>query len=61
MEGVEAMTREDRVLEDLLSHVRASEIIDGVLTERGRVMMEAYYTINALLLEKEMRHRDLKV
>lgn len=61
MEGVEAMTREDRVLEDLLFHARASEIIDGVLTERGRVMMEAYYTINTLLLEKEMRHRDLKV
>jgi len=23
-------------------------------------MMEAYYTINSLLLEKEMRHRDLE-
>ncbi len=53
------MTREDRVLEDLMFHVRATEIIDGALTERGRVMMEAYYVISAFLLERDMRHRDL--
>lgn len=59
-ERVEAMTREERVLEDLLFHVRNSEIVADVLTEKGRAMMEAYYTINSLLLEKEMRHRDLE-
>jgi predicted transcriptional regulator len=53
------MTKEERVLEDLLFHVRNSETVDEILTEKGRVMMEAYYTINSLLLEKEMRHRDL--
>jgi predicted transcriptional regulator len=57
---VEAMTREERVLEDLLFHVRNSETVADVLTEKGRAMMEAYYTINSLLLEKEMRHRDLE-
>jgi hypothetical protein len=59
-ERVEAMTREERVLEDLLFHVRNSETVDEILTEKGRAMMEAYYTINSLLLEKEMRHRDLE-
>lgn len=59
-ERVEAMTREERVLEDLLFHVRNSETVADVLTEKGRAMMEAYYTINSLLLEKEMRHRDLE-
>lgn len=59
-ERVKEMTREERVLEDLLFHVRNSEIVDEVLTEKGRAMMEAYYTINSLLLEKEMRHRDLE-
>lgn len=54
------MTREERVLEDLLFHVRNSETVAEVLTEKGRAMMEAYYTINSLLLEKEMRHRDLE-
>lgn len=59
-ERVEAMTREEQVLEDLLFHVRNSETVADVLTEKGRAMMEAYYTINSLLLEKEMRHRDLE-
>jgi len=59
-ERVEAMTREEQVLEDLLFHVRNSETVADVLTEKGRAMMEAYYTINCLLLEKEMRHRDLE-
>ncbi len=59
-ERVEAMTREERVLEDLLFHVRNSETVDEILSEKGRAMMEAYYTINSLLLEKEMRHRDLE-
>jgi len=54
------MTREEQVLEDLLFHVRNSETVADVLTEKGRAMMEAYYTINSLLLEKEMRHRDLE-
>jgi len=54
------MTREEQVLEDLLFHVRNSETVADVLTEKGRAMMEAYYTINCLLLEKEMRHRDLE-
>lgn len=57
---VKEMTREEQVLEDLLFHVRNSETVAEVLTEKGRAMMEAYYTINSLLLEKEMRHRDLE-
>lgn len=59
-ERAKEMTREERVLEDLLFHVRNSETVAEVLTEKGRAMMEAYYTINSLLLEKEMRHRDLE-
>jgi hypothetical protein len=59
-ERAKEMTREERVLEDLLFHVRNSETVDEILTEKGRAMMEAYYTINSLLLEKEMRHRDLE-
>jgi predicted transcriptional regulator len=59
-ERAKEMTREERVLEDLLFHVRNSETVADVLTEKGRAMMEAYYTINSLLLEKEMRHRDLE-
>jgi predicted transcriptional regulator len=59
-ERAKEMTREERVLEDLLFHVRNSETVDEILTEKGRAMMEAYYTINCLLLEKEMRHRDLE-
>jgi hypothetical protein len=59
-ERAKEMTREERVLEDLLFHVRNSETVDEILSEKGRAMMEAYYTINSLLLEKEMRHRDLE-
>jgi predicted transcriptional regulator len=59
-ERAKEMTREEQVLEDLLFHVRNSETVDEILTEKGRAMMEAYYTINSLLLEKEMRHRDLE-
>ena len=59
-ERAKEMTREEQVLEDLLFHVRNSETVADVLTEKGRAMMEAYYTINSLLLEKEMRHRDLE-
>lgn len=55
------MTREERVLEDLVFHVSNSEIVDDVLTEKGRAMMEAYYTINSLLFEKQMRHNDLRM
>ena len=55
------MTKEERVLEDLLFHVRDSEIEGDKLTEKGRVMMEAYHTISALLFEKQMRHVDLKM
>jgi hypothetical protein len=55
------VTREERVLEDLVFHVRNSEIVDDVLTEKGRAMMEAYYTINSLLFEKQMRHNDLRM
>lgn len=48
------MTREDKILEDLLFHIKNSETVDHILTEKGRAMMEAYYLISTLLFEKRM-------